>query len=402
MPSPIGYSPNALLNTPMNQISGVPSATYPTNLVATAPLATGLTNFTAQNLSASPGSTDYTQLSSSTLMAIGQNPYAGQGYPPQGSIFNNQVMPSGYPMQNTAGYPYSSPAYPTVDGGYPVPNTADYPYSSSAYPTVGGGYSMPNTAGSLTPQQQAILTQIQNDPTTSPEQKQAILQQLLGGGIGQQTTAMQTPIFNNQPAATQIINTGSQPTLQELQAQNISAQILQITADKNLSPELKAVRIKDLQLQFQNLQVVANTGTNIQDQINQIANNPNIPPEAKQQLIAQLTGQIQQTNVDALAPQQPDIFKILLGGVARQFIPSIVDPENPLVNTGLTVASLLLGTDLVTGLKRRKEDDSKTIEHPTATATYEDDGETKTVETTVEESSSSNSETITSDEYLVA
>jgi len=419
MPSPIGYYPNALLNTPMNQISGVPSATYPTNLGATAPLATGLTNFTAQNLSASPGSTDYTQLSSATLMAIGQNPYAGQVYPQQGSIFNS---PSSL---GTVTYPVGN--QPITPTGI-APSNQQLAFTSTVNQIVQNPSLDQQTKSALLGQ--LFQNNIQNDPSIDPQRKSVLLQQIpqviaqalaySPSSIGSLPTnmpnllpsspvglpALPDSLFNvpavqqtlpiSAPFLAQVANTPLTPqtNLQQLYAQQLSAQILQITADRSLSPELKAVRIKDLQLQFQNLQVVANTGTNIQDQINQIANNPNIPPEAKQQLIAQLTGQIQQTNVDALAPQQPNIFNILLGGLAKQIIPSIVDPENPLVKTGLTLASVFLGTDLVTDVKPRKEDDSRTIKHPTAT--YEVDGETKTVETTVAESPSSNSE------YLVA
>ncbi|MCS6267781.1 MAG: hypothetical protein H2174_09475 [Vampirovibrio sp.] len=226
MTLPIGYSTPPMT---MHQILGVTPYNPATGAIPSNTNLQGAAS--AQSFTATSKSTDYTQLSASTLMAIGQNPNAGQSYPPQGSIFNNQVMPSGYPMPNTAGAPYPSSAYPTVGGSYPMPNTAGAPYPSSAYPTVGGsypmpntagapypssayptvggGYPMPNTAGSLSPQQQAILTQIQNDPTTSPEQKQVIIQQLLGGS-GSQQPPSSVPLPS--PVATTLPNVPPTPT----------------------------------------------------------------------------------------------------------------------------------------------------------------------------------------------
>jgi hypothetical protein len=177
MTLPIGYSTPPMT---MNQILGVTPYNTATGAIPSNTNLQGAAS--AQSFTATSKNPDYTQLSASTLMAIGQNPNAGQSYPPQGSIFNNQVMPSGYPM----------------------PNTAGAPYPSSAYPTVGGGYPMPNTAGSLSQQQQAILTQIQNDPTTSPAQKQAIIQQLLGGSVSQQppsSVPLPNPVANTPIAA---------------------------------------------------------------------------------------------------------------------------------------------------------------------------------------------------------
>ncbi|MCX5919895.1 MAG: hypothetical protein NTW61_00995 [Candidatus Melainabacteria bacterium] len=167
-----------------------------------------------------------------------------------------------------------------------------------------------------------------------------------------------------------------QSNLQQIYAQQLAQQILQITSDTTLTPEIKAIKTRDLQLQFQSLQIASNQGMSIQDQINQVYSNPSIPADVKQSLITQLTLQNQQIAANQFAPPQPDIWKLLIGGVARQFLPGLLKPgeslqSNPLLGTLATVASALTGVDLVTGVSRPPDSTVASTDNQTTTITYD-------------------------------